>query len=79
MQAGGQYSDFKLVKGAKRLMLEVEIAWPHPLIRTIEGWGSKYCIFVVLHLKSEKFWENLKIHAGSDDKLRIQFASPNRD
>ena len=23
------------------------------------------------------FWENLKIHVGSDDKLRIQFALPN--
>ena len=28
-------------------------------------------------MKSEKFWENLKIHAGGDDKQRIQFAPPN--
>jgi hypothetical protein len=28
-------------------------------------------------MKYENFWENLKIHAGGDDKLRIQFASPN--
>ena len=27
-------------------------------------------------MKSEKFWENLKIHAGGDDKQRIQFAPP---
>ena len=33
-------------------------------------------IFTVLHLKSENFGENLKIHAGGDDKLRIQFAPP---
>ena len=24
----------------------------------------------------ENFWENLKIHAGGDDKQRIQFAPP---
>ena len=34
----------------------------------------------VLDLKSEKFWENLKIHAGGDDhELRIQFAPPKRN
>ena len=32
-----------------------------------------YCMY----LKSENFGENLKIHAGGDDKLRIQFAPPN--
>ena len=51
---------------------------PHPLIRALEmvECGPRYCIFTVLDLKSEKFWENLKIHAGGDDKLRIQFAPP---
>ena len=39
--------------------------------------AAQACIFTVLDLKSENFWENLKIHAGGDDKLRIQFAPPN--
>jgi hypothetical protein len=26
-------------------------------------------------MKYEKIWENLKIHAGDDDKLQIQFES----
>ena len=30
----------------------------------------------VYNLKSEIFWENLKIHAGGDDKMLIQFAWP---
>ena len=33
-------------------------------------------MFTVLNMKSENFGENLKIHAGGDDKQRIQFASP---
>ena len=27
-------------------------------------------------MKSEIFWENLKIHVDGDDKQRIQFAPP---
>ena len=51
---------------------------PRPLIRAlarVEG-AAQACIFTVLDLKSENFRENLKIHAGGDDKLRIQFAPP---
>ena len=33
-------------------------------------------IVAVYNLKYEIFGENLKIHAGGDDKLRIQFAWP---
>jgi hypothetical protein len=34
-------------------------------------------IVTVFNVKYENFWENLKIHAGGDNKLLIQFASPN--
>ena len=50
---------------------------PRPLIRALEWVQPKDCIFTILDLKSEKFWQNLKIHAGGDDKLWIQFAPPN--
>ena len=51
-------------------MLELEIApSPRPLIRALEWVRPKDCIFAVLNLKSENFWQNLKIHAGGDDKL----------
>ena len=42
---------------------------PRPLIRALEWVRPKDCIFTVLDLKSENFWQNLKIHAGGDDKL----------
>ena len=45
-----------------------------PLISAIGGWGSKCRMFTVLDMKSEIFGENLKIHAGGDDKQQIQFA-----
>jgi hypothetical protein len=41
-----------------------------------EGAGQKHHIVAVFNLKSEFFLENLKIHAGDDNKLQIQFASP---
>ena len=74
MRAGGHYSDFKPVE---RALLELEIVEVRPPIIAFEGVGLKCHIFTVLHLKSENFGENLKIHAGGDDKLRIQFAPPN--
>ena len=49
---------------------------PRPSIATLEGAGPKCHIVGVYNLKYEKFWENLKIHAGGDGKLRIQFAWP---
>ena len=42
---------------------------PRPLIRALDWVRPKDCIFTVLDLKSEIFWQNLKIHAGGDDKL----------
>ena len=42
---------------------------PRPLIKALEWVRPKDCIFIVLDLKSENFWQNLKIHAGGDDKL----------
>ena len=38
---------------------------PRPLIRALEWVRPKDCIFTVLDLKSENFWQNLKIHAGA--------------
>ena len=75
MRAGGHYSDFKSV--IERPYSNSRLPRPHPPIRALEGVGLKCHIFTVLHLKSEKFGENLKIHAGGDDKLRVQFAPPN--
>ena len=46
-----------------------------PLISAIGGWGSK-CHILCLMYWIWNFWENLKIHAGGDDKQRIQFAPP---
>ena len=76
MWVGGHYSDFKLVERLGWLCSSPE---PRPLIRALERVRPKvlYINFTVLDLKSENFWENLKIHAGGDDKLRIQFAPPN--
>ena len=50
---------------------------PRPSIAALKGAGPKCHIVAVYNLKSEIFGENLKIHAGGDDKLRIQFAWPN--
>ena len=68
MRAGSHYSDFKPVE---RALLELEIVEALPSNYSARGGGA-----TVLHLKSETFGENLKIHAGGDDKLRIQFAPP---
>ena len=57
-------------------MLELEIARAPPTIQSARERAAQACTFTVLDLKSEIFWENLKIHAGGDDKLRIQFAPP---
>ena len=76
MQAGGHYSDFKLVERLGWLCSSLRSPEPHPLIRALERVRSKDCIFTALDLKSENFWQNLKVHAGGDDKLRIQFAPP---
>ena len=78
MWAGGHFSDFKPVENAGKLCSNFEITDAPPLISVIGGWGSKCYMFAVLNLKSENFWEYLKIHAGSDDKQRIQFALPNK-
>ena len=47
---------------------------PRSLISAIGGWGSKCRMFTVLDTKSEIFGKHLKIHAGGDNKQRIQFA-----
>ena len=61
MRACGHFSYFKPVESAGKH----KSPRPRPLISAIGGW------------KSENFWENLKTHAGGDDKQRIQFAPPN--
>ena len=76
MWAGGHYSDFKPVERARKALRNSRLPRPLPPIRALEGVGLKFHIFTVLHLKSDNFGENLKIHVGSDDKLRIQFAPP---
>ena len=45
---------------------------PRPSIAALQGAGPKCHIIAVYNLK----YEILKIHAGGDDKLRIQFAWP---
>ena len=76
MQAGGHYSEFKLVERTRLLCSTSRLPRPRLLIKHLRDWGLCYCIFTVLCLKSEKFWENLKIHAGGNHKLQIQFAPP---
>ena len=51
---------------------------PRPSTAVLKGAGPKcHIIVAVYNLKSEIFLKSLKIHAGSDDKLQIQFALSN--
>ena len=52
------------------------VNYPYTLRHIVNDVTCNGSIVAVLDLKSENFWENLKIHAGGDDKLRIQFAPP---
>jgi hypothetical protein len=71
MRAGGQYSDFELVQSTRNAKFELVIAEATPFNYSDRGGGAKapysYCI-------QYEIFE--KIHAGGDDKLRIQFALP---
>ena len=49
---------------------------PRPSIAALEGVVPKCHIVAVYNLKSEIFCENLKIHAGGDDKLNCEFNLP---
>jgi hypothetical protein len=73
MQAGGHYSDFKLVQSMRNAKFELAIAEATPFNYSAQGGWAKapysYCI------QSEMIFF-LEIDAGGDDKLRIQFASP---
>jgi hypothetical protein len=78
LHAGGHYSYFKLVQSTRNAKFELAIAEATPFNYSARGAGQKRHIVTVFNMKYEIFWENLKIHAGGDDKLRIQFASPKR-
>jgi hypothetical protein len=76
MRAGGHYSDFKLVWSTRNAKFELAIAEATPFNYSARGGGANapysYCI-------QYEIWKILrKIHAGGDNKLLIQFASPYR-
>jgi hypothetical protein len=74
MRAGGHYSDFKLVRSTRNAKFELAIAEATLFIYSARGGGANAPYSYCIQYEIRNFWE---IHAGGDDKLRIQFASPN--
>jgi hypothetical protein len=74
MRAGGHYSDFKVVQSTRNAKFKLAIVEATPFNYSARGAGQKRHTDIVFNLKYEIFSENLQIHAGGDDKLRIQFA-----